>query len=248
MSFLFAGAPMAVAGVFYSGNEQLLQQAKQLLSSYKDSEALLLYEQVLSAAPDNFEALCKASLLHCRIGDRYSSDETSKLQHYAKAKAYAQKAYDLNPVDAESNYVMALSYSCEAMASGPRNRLVGINQVKSFLDAALSSNSQHAGAWHLMGRWHFKMANLNVVEKLASKMLFGGVCDVTTNEVAAEALEKAVAYEPDNIRYYYDLACIYDEMKDKEARNNTLQKAVALTFETKDELELSRRCKIMLQQ
>lgn len=247
-SILFAGSPAAMAGAFFSGNEQLLQQAKQLLNNYKDSEALLLYEQVLSAAPDNYEALCKASLLHCRIGDRYSSDETSKLQHYAKAKAYAQRAYEINPVDAESNYVMALSYSCEAMVSGPKSRLVGINEVKTFLDAALASNSEHAGVWHLMGRWHFKMANLNFVEKLASKMLFGGLCDETTNEVAADALEKAVAYEPNNIRYYYDLACIYDEMKNKEARNYTLQKAVALTFETKDELELSRRCKIMLQQ
>ena len=245
---LCAGSPAAMAGGPYSGNEQLLQQAKQLLNSYKDSEALLLYEQVLFAAPDNYEALCKASLLHCRIGERYSSDENSKLQHFSKAKQYAQRAYEINPVDAESNFVMALSIGSEAMASGPKNRLVGINEVKTFLDAALASNSEHAGVWHLMGRWHFKMANLNFVEKVASKMLFGGICGETTNEVAAQALEKAVAYEPNNIRYYYDLACIYDEMKNKDARNYTLQKAITLTFETKDELELSRRCKIMLQE
>ena len=236
-----------MAGAFYSGSEQLLQQANQLLNSYKDSEALLLYEKVLSVAPDNYEALCKASLLHCRIGERYSSDETTKLQHFVKAKQYALKAYDLDPADAESNYVMALSLNCEAMTSGPKDRLVGINEIKTFLDAALAANNQHAGAWHMMGRWYFKMANLNFAEKIASKMLFGGVCGEATNQVAADALEKAIMYEPDNIRYYYDLACIYDEMKAKEARNLVLEKAIVLTFETKDELELSRRCRIMLQ-
>ncbi|WP_460923212.1 tetratricopeptide repeat protein [Pontibacter brevis] len=248
VSILCAGTPAAMAGVSYSGNEQLLQQAKQLLSSYKDSEALQLYEQVLSAAPDSYEALCKASLLHCRIGDRYNSDDNAKLHHFNKARQYAQKAYDINPADAESNFVMALSLSSEAMVSGAKSRLVGINQVKTFLDAALASNAQHAGAWHILGRWYFKMANLNVVEKVASKVLFGGVCGEATNYEAANAMEKAVAYEPYNIRYYYDLACIYDEMKDITARNATLEKAISLTYETKEELELSRRCKIMLQQ
>lgn len=247
-SILCAGSPAAMAGASFSGNEQLLQQAKQLLNNYKDSEALLLYEQVLSVAPDNYEALCKASMLHCRIGDRYSSDETAKMQHFSKAKQYAQQAYEIDPVDAESNYVMALSIGCEAMASGPKNRLVGINEMKTFLDAALASNRKHAGTWHILGRWHFKMANLNLVEKVASKMLFGGVCDEATNKEAAAALEKAVAYDPDNIRYYYDLARVYDEMKDTAARNATLAKAITLTFETKEDLELSRRCKIMLQE
>lgn len=237
-----------MAGASFSGNEQLLQQAKQLLNRYKDSEALLLYEQVLAAAPDNYEALCKASMLHCRIGERYSTDETSKMQHFSKAKTYAQKAYEIDHVDAESNFVMALSISAEAMASGAKNRLVGINEVKTFLDAALASDNQHASSWHMMGRWYFKMANLNLIEKVASKMLFGGVCDEATNSQAARALEKAVAYDSDNIRYYFDLACIYDEMKDTAARNTTLEKAISLTYETKEELELSRRCKIMLQE
>lgn len=245
---LCAGTPAAMAGGSFSGNEQLLQQAKQLLNSYKDSEALLLYEQVLSVAPDNYEALCKASLLHCRIGDRYSSDESAKMQHFSKAKKYALKAYEIDYVDAESNFVMALSLSREAMVSGAKNRLVGINEVKTFLDAALASNSQHAGAWHILGRWYFKMANLNLVEKAASKLLFGGVCGEATNVEAARALENAVAYDPYNIRYYYDLACIYDEMKNTAARNTVLGKAISLTYETKEELELSRRCKIMLQE
>ncbi len=235
------------AGETAAGYEQLLLQAKQLLSSYKDSEALQLYEQVLAVAPDNYEALCKASFLHCRIGERYT-DETSKINHFVLAKRLALQAYTQKPADAESNYVMALSTGCEAMVEGPRQRLIDINEVKGFLDAALASDSTHAGAWHIMGRWYFKMANLNMAEKVASKMLFGGVCEKVTNEDAAQALEKAIAYEPTNIRYYFDLASVYAEMKDSSACKNVLEKAVALRYETKEELELTRRCKVMLQQ
>jgi len=229
-----------------SGHEQTLQQAAQLMHTYKDSEALQLYEQVLALAPQHYEALCKASLLHCRIGERFS-DETRKTKHFDKARAYAQQAYALQPKDAEANYVMALALACQAMVSGPKQRLVGIHQVKSFADAALADNRQHAGAWHILGRWYFKMANLNMVEKAAAKVFFGGLCGEFTNKQAAAALAQAIAYDTANIRYYYDLACVYAEMGAKEACIDILQTALTFNLETTEELELSRRCRMMLQ-
>ncbi|MDX5421872.1 MAG: hypothetical protein LPK14_06450 [Hymenobacteraceae bacterium] len=243
---LCAGSPAVRAGGPVSEYEQLLQKAEHLLSNYKDSEALVLYEQVLELSPENYEALCKASYLHCRIGDRFSN-ETTKINHFAKAKKYAQKAYALQPADAEANYLMALSLGCEAMVSGAKQRLVGIHEIKSFLDAALAANGQHAGAWHALGRWYYKMANLNIAEKAAAKILFGGVCENATNEDAVAALEKAIAYDAGKIRYYYDLACVYEDMKNKEACISTLKSALTIQLETTEELELSRRCRIMLQ-
>lgn len=240
-------APFAYADGTVSENEKLLRQAEKLLSSYKDSEALLLYEKVILESATNYEALCKASFLHCRIGDRYS-DETEKLKHFSKARQFAEMAYALNPGDAESNYVMALSIGCQSMVSGPKARLTGINEMKTFLDASLASDSHHAGAWHIMGRWYFKMANLNFAEKTAARILFGGTCEEVSNKDAADAMKQAILYDPNNIRYYFDLASIYDEMKDTPACITTLEKALTLTLETKEELELSRRCKIMLQE
>ena len=247
--FLFCAAFSSVADDGVSGNnDKLLARAEQLLTNYKDSEALAVYEKILAEAADNYIALCKASYLHCRISERYT-DETKKLEHVAKARTYANRAYALNPVDAESNYVMALSLGCQALVAGPKERLTSINELKSFVDAALAADAEHAGAWHILGRWYFKMANLNFAEKAASKFLFGGICGTATNKDAAEAIERAIAYNPKNIRYYYDLALIYDEMKDREACIETLTKALALTtLDTKEELELSRRCKIMLQE
>jgi len=230
-----------------AGNEQLLQRARELLTAYKDNEALALYEQVLSDSENNYEALCKASYLHCRIGERFA-DESSKLSHFEKARSLALHAYIIKPEDAESNYVMALSLGCTAMVAGPRQRLAAIYQVKPYIDKALSYNMQHDGAWYVLGRWYFKVANLNLAEQVAAKLFFGGVKEKATNQDAVDALNKAIRYNPDNIRYYYDLACVYKEMKDKDASINTLRKALTVNMETTEELELSRRCKIMLEE
>lgn len=230
-----------------SGNEQLLlKRAKELLDNYKDTEALQVYEEILTTSPQNYEALCKASFLHCRIGDRYE-DETTKAEHFEKAQTYAMQAYGLNPEDAESNFVMAMSVGSMAMVSGPRKRLEGINQAKAFVDVALKSDSEHAGAWYLLGRWHFKMANLNVAEIAAARIIFGGVSPEASNLKAIEAIQHAIKYSPDNIKYYFDLATIYKELNEKQACIETLEKAMALEVATSEDLEMARRCKIMLQ-
>jgi regulator of microtubule dynamics protein 3 len=155
-------------------------------------------------------------------------------------------AYGLNPEDAESNYIMAISVGNMAMVSGPRRRLEGINQAKIFIDQALQSDASHAGAWHLLGRWHFKMANLNLAEIAAARILFGGVGNEASNYKAIEALQQAIKYDAENIRYYFDLATIYKELNEKQACVSILEKALALDVATSEDLETARRCKMML--
>lgn len=244
--FLLAVSMPLVEALADSGNEKLLlEKAQELLKDYKDTEALQVYEQVLAISPQNFEALCKASFLHNRMGDRYQ-DETQKTEHFEKAKTYAMQAYGLRPHDAEANYVMAMSVGNLAMVSGPRKRLEGINQAKIFVDEALKSNSEHSGAWHLLGRWHFKMANLNLAEVTAAKIIFGGVTEEASNLKAIEAIQKAIQYNPENLRYYYDLATIYKELDKSAAYISTLEQALALQVTTSEDLEVARRCKMLL--
>ncbi|MBX0334975.1 hypothetical protein K3G39_17190 [Pontibacter sp. HSC-14F20] len=233
-----------------SGHDVLLKKAYELKEQYKETEALAVYEQIIAADESNFEALCHASLLHSLMGNRFS-DDSRKISHFSTAKAYAHRAYLLDSTDARSNYAMALSLASLAMVSGPKQRLAMISETKSYLDGALAADDKHADAWHLLGRWYFKMANLNFAEITAYKVILGGMTEKSaTNKDAIYAMEMAILHNPNNLRYYFDLANIYQEMKNKEACVYTLQRAMAqnLELQTKDELELSRRCKIMLQE
>lgn len=232
-----------------SGHDVLLKKAYELKEQYKETEALAVYEQIISADESNFEALCQASLLHSLMGNRFS-DDTRKINHFSTAKAYAQRAFLLDSTDARSNYAMALSLASLAMVSGPKQRLAMISETKSYLDGALAADDKYADAWHLLGRWYFKMANLNFAEVTTYKVMLGGMADKpATNKDAIYAMEMAILHNPNNLRYYFDLANIYQEMKNKEACVYTLQRAMAqnLELQTKEELELSRRCKMMLQ-
>jgi regulator of microtubule dynamics protein 3 len=244
----FLMRPVDVLG--NSGHDVLLRKAYELKAQYKETEALAVYEQILEADGHNFEALCQASLLHTQMGNRFF-DDTRKLNHFSTAKAYAERAYQVDSADAQANYALALSLASLSTVSGPKQRLAMLASIKSYLDAALAKDDAHADAWHLLGRWNFKMANLNFAEVTAYKMMLGGLGEWSvTNRDAVYAMEMAILHNPNNLRYYFDLANIHKEMKNKQAYVYTLQRAVAqnMDLQTKEELELSRRCKILLQE
>jgi hypothetical protein len=225
----------------------MLQEANSLYANAKDTQALRKFEEVLQVKPDCYEALWKASLLNSRIGNRYS-DQVSKLHYFENAWHYADAALCAGPGDAEGNYAMALAVYNKSLVLGLKERMQRTKVIKFYLDEALCANPQHADAWQLMGRWHFKNANLSLPERSALNLFFGGAPLEASNEAAAEALQNAIKFNPNNISYYYDLAIVYKELEKTDLSIVTLQEAIDLKLMTSEELEINRRCKNLLSQ
>lgn len=240
-----AGGQQASAGS--SKTETLLQEANQLLAASKDNLALQKFEEALVLEPECYEALWKASLLNSRIGLRYS-DLLTQQAYFEKAWQFADAALCADPEDGEGNYVMALAVYNKANVSGVKERMLRSKVIKFYLDAALCADPKHADAWQLLGRWNFRNANLSVPEKAAVNMFFGGIPLEASNEKSVDALQNAIKYNPGNIVYYYDLACVYRELQKPDLVEVTLLEASELSILTTEELEVSRRCKAMLRE
>jgi tetratricopeptide (TPR) repeat protein len=245
---LFVGAWLVFASYAACASgpaDELIKEANQLFKQYKDREALEKFQLVLLQQPNNYEALYKTSLLTTRIGLRYA-DETEKLEYLTAAKGYAEMALAANEEGADSHYAFALAVHNLSIVSGAKERILNIRLVKSHLEKALRLNPLHPGAWQLLGRWHYKVANFNFMETAAAELLIKGVPRGATNEMAIEAIQKSITYDPQNISGYYDLAIIYRDMKRKEESVAILQHALALKLVTSEDLEISRRCKALL--
>ncbi len=227
--------------------EVLLQEANTYFHSAKDNLALQKFEEALKLDAKCYEALWKASLLNTRIGNRYS-DVISKIKYFDRAWKYADAALCERYWAAEANYVMALAVYNKGLASSVKDRMQSSKVIKYYLDEAICANPTYADAWQLMGRWHFKNANLNLAEKSAVNLFFGGVPLDASNEQAVEALENAIKYNPNNISAYFDLACVYRELQVNEKSKTMLQDAIGLKIMTSEELEISRRCKALLEE
>jgi tetratricopeptide (TPR) repeat protein len=224
---------------------QHLRQAASLQTKYKDSEALAEYQAVLKLNAQHYESLWRAAVLSVSIGNRYS-DETRKKAYFEAAHQYADRALTLQPEGGESNYAMALALFSEAGLISARDRLRLFKQLRSHVFLAAERRPDLSEAWQLLGRWYYRVAHYNVLEKTFSRIFLGGYPQGATSKKAMDALEKAHQLDPSRIQYCYDLARMYKYQGKRRRAIAVLQEAIKLPTYTSEDLTVNRLCQQLL--
>lgn len=228
------------------GQSALEQRADSLYETYEEKQALELYNQILQENPDDYEALWRSSFLYSRIGNRLE-DEDDQEEYYNKGIDLAERALKIDSTDTQSNFVMAVAMGRKALISGARDRVAASRDIKKFADRALQYDSTHAGAWHVLGRWNFKIANLSWLERTAANTLFGGIPGDASNDKAAEYIKKAIELNDNSVLYYYDLAKIYEEMGREEQAVSACQRSQDVPNLTPDDEQIKQDCRELIE-
>lgn len=226
---------------------KLLVEARGLKSTYRESQALAKYEQVLGKAPGNYEALWSAAVLSVRIGTRYT-DETRKAAYYAAARLYANRALIVNSEGGEANYAAAFAIANQATLLGTRQYLLAYREMKPYIFRAVARRPDWADAWQLLGRWHYRVDHYNLFERIFSRLFLGGKPSGAGSRKAIDALRRAHELDPKRIQICYDLARVYRTQGQYTNARNVLKEALAITPATSEELETRRRSRILLDQ
>lgn len=222
----------------------LVKQGKDLLTQMKEEDALEKFKAAIKSDPLNYEAAWNASLMCSRIGNR-QADETKKKEYFVIAKQYAVKSLKLNPTDAESNFAMAVAMGRMALISGAKDKVAASRDIKNYADLAIKYNPNHAGAWHVLGKWNYEVANLNFAERAIANSLFGGIPDGDINK-SIDCYNKAINLDPNDILYYLDLATAYHNIESDSKAIETLKKALALKPRFEDDANYLVQCKKLM--
>jgi tetratricopeptide (TPR) repeat protein len=224
---------------------EYLRKAAALQTKFKDSEALAAYEAALKIQPQHYGSLWHAAVLSVSIGNRYS-DETRKSAYFASAHQYASRALELQPEAGESNYAMALALFSEAGLLSARSRLRIFKQLRPHVFLAAERRPDMPEAWQLLGRWYYRVAHYNVLEKVFSRIVLGGYPQGASSKKAMEAMEKAHELDPMRIQYSYDLARMYKYQGRRRKAIAVLQQAIKLPTYTSEDLTINRLCQQLL--
>ncbi len=222
-----------------------LRLATALQAKFKDSEALAEYQAALKLQAQHYESLWRAAVLSVVIGNRYS-DETRKKAYFEAAHQYADRALALQPEGGESNYAMALALFSEAGLTSSRDRLRLFKQLRSHVFLAAERRPDLPEAWQLLGRWYYRVAHYNLLEKVFSRIFLGGYPQGATTKKAIDALEKAHQLDPGRIQYCYDLARMYKYQGRRHRAVAMLQEAIRLPTYTSEDLTINRLCQQLL--
>lgn len=234
---------------FAQGNSvsQLEGRADSLFENFDEVNALEAYEQILEQRPEKFEALWKASFLYSRVGYRLEEEDDQK-EYYNKAKVLAEQALEIDSTDTQSHFVMAVAMGRMALVSGARDRVAAAKVIKEHVEQSIEADSTNSGAWHVLGLWHFKVANLNFFERLAANALYGGVPRDASNEKAEQAIEKAIELNPRYPLYYYDLARVYDKRGKEEQSIQACKEALKLKSVGPDDDKVKDDCRGLIRE
>ncbi|SJZ70223.1 TPR repeat-containing protein [Chitinophaga eiseniae] len=224
--------------------DEMVEQARQLELQMKEEAALEKDKEILKIQPGEIKALTQASQMCSRIGNR-QKDKSAKTNYFNQAKTYAQSALKVAPNNADANLAMAVAMGRMALISGAREKVAASKDVKKYAELAIKFNPNLAQAYHVLGKWNYEVANLNVFERGAAKMLFGGLPDGSLKNAIAN-YEKCRQLDPSFLLNYYELARAYkaDDQQDKAIE--VLKKALSLRSIYQDDASIKADCKKML--
>lgn len=185
----------------------LLKEAVRLESVRKENEAFTRYLEVLKVQPDNLVALCKAGELSCLIGNR-ESQKSMKLTYFKAARRYAETALRINSNYAEANFVMAMAMGRMALVLSGREKIHAVNDIKKYAENAVRNDPLNFKAFHVLGKWHYEVSNLSSFERMAAKVLFGGIPASSFSE-SIKYYEKSRSLKPDFALNYLEMARAY---------------------------------------
>lgn len=222
--------------VFYASSQDinaLLKEGDRLEAIPDENAALHKFREVLRIQPLNINALNRCSGLCSRIGKRQVN--TKSMQDYLHAaKTYAEIALKVDPNNAEANCVMAMALGRSSMAKTGKEKIENAKEIRKYIDISLKNDPKNFKALHILGRWHYEVNNLNMIEKAAVKVLYGGLPHASLKE-SITAFEKSKVSQPGFLLNYLEMSKAYKQDGQKTKAIAYLNTMLTLPNQTEDD-------------
>ena len=147
---------------------------------------------------------------------------------YAEAVAASRRAVRLDPKGWEGHSGLAANVGRLALYEGGKKKIELSREVKTEADRALALNPADDRSMHVLARWNRGIAELNMFEKTAAKVAYGGLPEGATMNNAVSWFEKAIAVDPDYLNHRLELGRTYLDLK--------------LPDKAREQLELALKC------
>jgi tetratricopeptide (TPR) repeat protein len=197
--------------------EELIQQGDALYAQRHDprlaQQALTVYQEALTLAPDSFEALIKNVQAMYYIGDN-SPSRGEKQKMFKQAMDLCKKAVALRPDRVEGHYWLGVHTGSFGEARGVLKSLFLKNDIIRAMNKAIAIDGayENGGAYCVLGRLYFKVPGL-----------FGG-----SNKKSRQYLEKCRRIAPKSSINLVFLAETYWALDEEQLAIQTLEELLAM--------------------
>jgi tetratricopeptide (TPR) repeat protein len=218
--------------------DELIAKGDACAVKFESTEALKFYLPAERLEPANQHLLARISREYRhQMSDAMQPEE--KLNLGSTAVEYAKRAAALAPNDPESQLAVAISYGKLELLQGNREKFEASRIIKEAADKAVEVDPSSDLAWHVLGRWHMALADVNAFKRALAAMVYGKLPESTYQE-AANCFEKAIALNPNRLMHYIELGRVYAHMGRTDDARIFIKKGLAMQETEKDDPETKR--------
>jgi tetratricopeptide (TPR) repeat protein len=213
--------------VAQESEESFIAQGDSNYKLFDNQGALDNYLKVLSINPDNYEANWKVSRAYIDLGEKIA-DEDQRAEFYKNGEKYARHAIQVKEDGGDGHLFLSIALGRVALDAGAKERIRLSKEIKSEADLAIQYDPENDSAYHVLGRWNRKIANLSWIEKGFANIFLGGVPKEASDEAAVASFKKAIELKPEHINHYLELGITYEMMGEDSLAIGAFQKCIDL--------------------
>jgi tetratricopeptide (TPR) repeat protein len=229
---LLAGAAIAV---YAQTAEEHLKAGDEYYAQLNDQKALEEYLAAAAADPNNYEALWKSSRSLIDVGDLVDTKEKGyedkQAKYYRDAASCARKAVALKSDDTWGHFYLSAALGKRALMLGKKEQIQMSKEIKVEIEKAIELDNTNDGAYHALGRWHRRMAEIGGAKRFFGSILYGSIPKGSFEE-SEKFLTKAVELKPDYINHHLELGRTFMSLEKYDLAVQEFQKCLDLPNST----------------
>jgi tetratricopeptide (TPR) repeat protein len=230
---------MTPAALHSESADDLIAKGDTYYLKLQAAEALRYYLPAEKLEPNNVHLLVRISREYRHLMSDATQSE-QKLNLGSTAVEYAKRAATLEPNDPEAQLAVAISYGKLEPLEGNREKFEGSRIIKIAADKVIKLDPSSDLGWHVLGRWHMALADVNSFERALAQVAYGKLPE-STYEEAARCFEKAIELNPNRLMHYIELGRAYAHMGRTDEARSLINKGLAMRDTEKDDPEIKRR-------
>jgi tetratricopeptide (TPR) repeat protein len=222
----------------------LIAEGQRLETIFDEANALNKYKEALKLAPQNMIALSRSSELCSSIGNKQAATK-DRDAYFKAALTYAQTALKIYPESDITNISMAIAVGRIVLTKSGKEKIASVKELKAYAEKAIKLNPGNFKGWHILGKWHYEVANLSSFERAAAKLLFGALPGASFSN-AILCYEKAKTLNPNFLLNLLELARVYKKTGETAKAKTALTTLQGLKNSAPDDARIKIEAKTML--
>ena len=227
-------------------------RAAALYHEFKAREALTELKKALALAPDHPEALIWTARSHIDVGDLIPETvpdwEKKRVEQYRAAERYARSALRIRPESTWPHFFLAVALAKLADFSTIGKQVAIAGEIRRVVDTAIALDPDNGFAYHVLGVWHRRMAEINTMERLLARLFLLKSVPAGRLDDSVRYLERALKHNPDVITHHLELAKTYHALGETELARKHLVTVDELPVRFSDDGLHKRKARELLQE